>query len=103
MLTAEFPDAEERLAALPRHGKVARLEASAARRGGRAVRGEGPLAAFVARLREWQTAAADQLTKQDQARSERLCLDCASENVATTLPSLTSGRICAHCAREATT
>lgn len=63
-----YPDAEARLAALPKSGKVAKLEASAARRAARAVRGEGTLAGFASRLREWETTAAATLAKLDQRK-----------------------------------
>lgn len=86
MLCASFPDAESRLAALPRAGKVARLEASAARRGARVVRGELALSEFATRLREWLDAAADALTKQDHVASTRLCGDCGDSDVATVQP-----------------
>lgn len=101
LLCASFPDAESRLAQLPHAGKVAKLEASAARRGSRVVRGELALPEFVARLREWENAAADALTKQDHARSLRTCLDCGTGDVPTVAPGLTSGRVCRRCLREA--
>ena len=63
LLCASFPDAEARLAQLPHAGKVARLEASAARRAARVVRGELALSAFASRLREWETTAAAALAK----------------------------------------
>jgi hypothetical protein len=101
LLCASFPDAESRLAKLPHAGKVAKLEQSAARRGARVVRGEIAISDFVARLREWENAAADALTKQDHTRSERLCLDCGAADVPTVSPGLTGGRVCSRCSREA--
>jgi len=62
------PDAEARLASLPKAGKVARLEASAARRAARVVKGELDLPTFAARLREWETAAAVALAKTEGPR-----------------------------------
>ena len=67
-LAACHPDAEARLAALPKSGKVARLEASAGRRAARTVRGELPLSAFALRLREWTNAAADALAALDERK-----------------------------------
>ncbi len=63
-----YPGAGARLAALPKSGKVAKLEASAARRAARVVRGELALAAFASRLREWETAAATALTNAELRR-----------------------------------
>ena len=102
LLCASFPDAEGRLAQLPHAGKVARLEASAARRGARVIRGEIALSEFASRLREWSTSAADALTKQDHALSLRTCLDCGAADVPTVRPGLTGGRACSRCLREAT-
>jgi len=79
-------DAEARLAALPKAGKVARLEASAARRGARVIRGELGLAAFAARLREWETAAADALAAQDHARPLRTCLAVSANHASPSAP-----------------
>jgi hypothetical protein len=103
LLCASFPDAEGRLTQLPHAGKVARLEASAARRGARVMRGELALSEFASRLREWSTAAADALTKQDHALSLRTCLDCGAADVPTVRPGLTGGRACSRCLRETTT
>ena len=69
LLTSEWPDAEGRLAHLPHAGKVARLEASAARRGARVLRGELALPEFVARLREFSQAAHDALARQERAHA----------------------------------
>jgi len=63
-----FPDAEARLASLPKAGKVARLEASAARRAARVVKGELALPAFALRLREWEEAAAETLATTEGPR-----------------------------------
>lgn len=101
-ICASFPDAETRLAQLPHAGKVARLEASAARRGARVVRGDLALAEFVASLREWKNAAADALAAQDHGRSLHTCLDCGAAGVPTFALSLTGGRVCSTCLREAT-
>jgi hypothetical protein len=102
LLCASFPDAEGRLAQLPHAGKVARLEASAARRGARVIRGEIALSEFASRLREWSTSAADALTKQDQALSLRTCGDCGSPDTDTHATGLTGVRACSHCLKETT-
>jgi len=62
------PDAEARLASMPKAGKVARLEASAARRAARVVKGELALTAFALRLREWEEAAAETLATTEGPR-----------------------------------
>lgn len=98
LLCASFPDAESRLARLPHAGKVARLEASAARRGARVVRGELPLSDFVARLREWENAAADALARQDDSASRQLCGDCGSRDEHATLTGL-GNVVCRRCLR----
>jgi hypothetical protein len=99
-LRAECPDVEDRLASLP--AAVHRLEASAGRWGARVLRGEADLLECEAKIADWADAVLGALAGLDQARSERLCIDCAADDVPTVAPGLTGGRVCARCLREAT-
>jgi hypothetical protein len=100
-ILAEYPDAEARLAQLPRHGAVAQLEASAARWAARVARGEADAIELEAKLADWVDGVLGALASQDDARSRRLCIDCAADDVPTVAPGLTGGRVCARCLREA--
>jgi len=101
-LAAAHGDLEGRLASLPRAGVVARLEASAGRQAGRAVRGgEAELEEFKARLARWEAAVANALAELDHARSLALCSDCGAAGVPTVAPGLTGGRVCQRCLRTA--
>jgi hypothetical protein len=102
VLQAERPDLEGDLAALERalparHRSLARLEASAAREAARVLRGQGSQDELAKRLQVWVDGVLEALAELDTARSERLCADCAAENVATVAPGLTGGRVCAGC------
>lgn len=104
---AEHPNVEERLAELEharptRARSLDRLASSAGRAAGRAIRGEATLADVEGRLRAWSDGVLAALAELDHGRSVRLCADCAADDVATILPSLTGGRICQRCAREVT-
>jgi len=100
-LVSTYPDLEARLAELPRAGVVARLESSAGRQAGRAVRGgETELAEFRSRLAKWEAAVVNALAEQDHARSLRTCGWCGRSNVATVGLGLTGARPCAECLGE---
>jgi len=100
-LRAEYHNVDGRWPAIERLPAVARTLAAAGREAGRCQRGTGDLDELDRRLRVFEAAVLKAMAAEDQARSERLCLDCGGTDAETetVLPGLTSGRVCRRCLR----